>query len=143
MHIWIVSTFCMLKTMFSTFALKSLCGLVFISQEYNFWVICQLQVQLLEKLPNCFPKFLHHFTFPAATGIVQMFQFFHILTNHYYCVCFYYSHLNECEVLLDLHFRNNYYVVSNLVLIVAIIVVPAVLVFIALLSVLVWKKEKI
>lgn len=95
----------------------------------------------MEELPNCSPKLLHHFTFLPAMGIVKRFQFLHSLTTNYYCVL-YHSHFNECRVVFDLHFPNNYYIVSSLVVIVAIIVMSAVLELIPLLFVAWVEKRK-
>lgn len=53
----------------------------------NFWRNC------------CFPKWLHHFTFQPAMGTAQRFSFLHIIANNYYCLFFYYSRINECDVV--------------------------------------------
>lgn len=49
-------------------------------------VMRELSVSIFEKLPNCFPLRLPHFTFPAAVyeGNVQS----HVLTNTSYCLAF-------------------------------------------------------
>lgn len=55
----------------------------------------KLYVELYEELPNYFPRYLYHFTFPLA---MHEDSNYHILNNTCYCLCDY-SHLTGCEMV--------------------------------------------
>lgn len=65
------------------------------------------------------------FTYPPAMGILQRFQFLHILANNY-CSCQSFLLQSSKHMLVVfscgfyLHFPNDYYIICNFVLIVAI-----------------------
>ena len=64
---------------------------------------------LFEELPDCFPKWLHHFTFPPV--MYEGAKFFMVSATIIIVCCFDYSHTSECEVVpdcdFDLHFPDG------------------------------------
>lgn len=90
-----------------TFLYGFLCGHMF-----SFLWVIYLAVELLdhffEKLPNCFPQWLHHFTFPWA--VYEGSSFFTSLPMLVIVLLFDYSPTSVCELVsqgFHLHLSND------------------------------------